>query len=272
MAEGGFRFGVVAAAARGAAAWRDGARRVEELGFRTLLSPDSLLMPAPAVSLAVAASVTTRLRVGSFVLAAPLRTPRAAAWEAVSLAELTEGRFELGLGTGVPGMREQAEQIGLPYGTGGERLAQVERTIDELRALPGGDRVPVMIAAGGPKALELAGRKADIATMAAGPLATREQVDAMVARLHGSAGGRVVELSMNLFVVGDEVQPWVSRFTGVPAETLLESGSLTVLRGGPAEMADELNRRRDRFGVSYVTVHEAGAERLAPVVELLDGR
>jgi hypothetical protein len=37
-------------------------------------------------------------------------------------------------------------------------------------------------------------------------------------------------------------------------------------------MADELRRRRDAIGVSYVSVNAAFCEQLAPVVELLAGR
>jgi hypothetical protein len=45
-----------------------------------------------------------------------------------------------------------------------------------------------------------------------------------------------------------------------------------LLRGTPQEMADELQRRRDEFGASYVTVNATYLEDLAPVVELLTGR
>ena len=74
-----FRFGVAAAAQEGGAKWRDVARRAEELGYSTLVSPDNLNLPTPTAALAAAAAVTTRLRVGSYVLASPLRTARAAA-------------------------------------------------------------------------------------------------------------------------------------------------------------------------------------------------
>lgn len=273
MQEKPFRFGVVATANEGPAKWRDTARRAEQLGYATLLTPDNLGLPAPAVSLATAAAVTSTLRVGSFVLASPLRTPRAAAWEAHSLAVLTEGRFELGLGTGIPAMREAAAQIGLPYGTGPQRLAQVSETIDHVRALESA-HIPIMIAAGGPKARALAGAKADIVTLAAGPLAGRDRIDAMVAEVREAAGDRAgdIELAMNLFVVGDRVPPWVEQFTGTDAATLIAHDSLTMLRGDTGQMVDELQRRRDRFGVSYISASGLFLEQLAPVVERLAGR
>ena len=63
-----FRFGVVAASAPSGEAWVALARRVEELGYATLLVVDRVQVPlAPLTALAVAANVTTRLRVGSHV-------------------------------------------------------------------------------------------------------------------------------------------------------------------------------------------------------------
>jgi probable F420-dependent oxidoreductase len=268
-----FRFGVVAAAHGGAKQWRDTARRVEDLGYSTLLTPDNLYLPAPAVSLGIAASVTTGLRVGTFVLASPLRTPRAAAWEAHSLSVLTEGRFELGLGTGRPDMREAAEELGLPYGSGQQRLDQVAETIDHVRRLDDTAHTPVMVAAGGPKARALAGAKADIVTLASGPLATREETRVMVDEVRAAAGDRAedIEYAMNIFVVGDEVTPWIQDFIGADAATLIEHDSLTMLRGSLDQMADELRRRREELGVSYLTVNSAFLEEFAPVVGRLSG-
>jgi hypothetical protein len=77
---------------------------------------------------------------------------------------------------------------------------------------------------------------------------------------------------MPLFVVGDEVPSWVERFMQVDAATLAASDSLMMLRGTTQEMADELRRRRDALGISYISVNAAFTEQLAPVVELLAGR
>ncbi len=45
-----------------------------------------------------------------------------------------------------------------------------------------------------------------------------------------------------------------------------------MLRGNTQQMVDELQRRRDAFGVSYLSVNAAFLEHLAPVVERLTGR
>jgi hypothetical protein len=44
-----------------------------------------------------------------------------------------------------------------------------------------------------------------------------------------------------------------------------------VLLGTAAQMEQALLERRERFGISYFTVFERGAEALAPVVERLAG-
>jgi alkanesulfonate monooxygenase SsuD/methylene tetrahydromethanopterin reductase-like flavin-dependent oxidoreductase (luciferase family) len=207
MSDRKFRFGVVATP-RDSSQWGSTARRVAELGYSTLLMPDGLQLLSPFSSLAMAASVTG-LRVGTFVLAAPLRPPRSAAWEAHSLSVLTDGRFELGIGTGRPAVRQFAQQLGLHYGSAAERLAQVGQTIDYLRELDGPAHTPVLMAAGGPKARALAAAKADIITLATGPLTTRGDVAQMVAEVREHAEDRAqdIELAMNLFVIGEEVPP-----------------------------------------------------------------
>jgi hypothetical protein len=54
--------------------------------------------------------------------------------------------------------------------------------------------------------------------------------------------------------------------------TLITRDSLMILRGNPQEIVGELKRRRDRLGISYVTVNALLMEEFAPVVELLAGR
>ena len=72
-----FRFGLVAASAPSHRVWVSIARRAEELGYSTLLIPDrtsgGTLAPLPA--LALAASVTSSLRIGSYVFCNGYRHP-----------------------------------------------------------------------------------------------------------------------------------------------------------------------------------------------------
>lgn len=269
-----FRFAVQANPQDGKQ-WLATARRAEEYGYSSLLMADGMRLLSPLPALALAAGATTSLRVGPFVLASPLRPPRLVAWDAHTLSLLTDGRFEFGIGTGRPEVVEQSVRLlDQPETTAAQRLALAERTIDELRALDGDRHTPVLMAAGGPRARAVAAAKADIVTPAVGPLATREEVARLTAGIREAAGDRAdrIELAMPIFVVGDEASAWVQQFLRTDMATLIARESLVILRGSPREMADELQRRRDGLGVSYVTVNAAFIAEFAPVVELLAGR
>lgn len=269
-----FRFAVQAVPQDGTQ-WLATARRAEELGYSTLLMADGMQLPSPLPALALAAGATTWLRVGTFVLASPLRPPRLAAWDAHTLAELTGGRFEFGIGTGRPEVVSQAVRLaGQPETTGAQRLALAGQAIDALRELDG-DRVhtPVLMAAAGPRARAMAAAKADIITVAAGPLASHDQAARRTAEIRSMAGPRAeqIEFITPIFVVGDEAPAWMERFLQADFASMVAADSLSILRGSTQQMADELRRRRDAIGVSYVSVNAAFIEQLAPVVELLAG-
>lgn len=255
--------------------WLATARRAEELGYSTLLMPDGMQILAPLPALALAAGATTTLRVGTFVLASPLRAPRLAAWDAHTLSLLTGGRFELGIGTGRPEVAQQSVRLlGQPPTSGSQRLAMAEQTIDYLRELDGDGHTPVMMAAGGPKARAVAAAKADIVTPAAGPMTTREDVARLIAEVREAAGERAsdLEFALPIFVIGEEAPAWIQRFLGADMATLIARDSLQILRGSPRQMADELERRRESLGISYTSVNATFMEQFAPVVELLAGR
>ncbi|PZG13729.1 LLM class flavin-dependent oxidoreductase [Nonomuraea aridisoli] len=254
-----FRFGVVAGQAPDAATWTGLARRAESLGYATFLVPDTLGTPAPFTAAAVAATATTTLRVGTYVLSAPNRTPAAVAWETATLRTLTGGRFELGLGAGRPDAEHDAAMLGVAFGTPGRRIERLSETIDAVKD------VRIVVAASGTRLLRLAGQKADTVALGVPPATTEEQVAAKVDELYELAGDRfpALELNMNLACAGSEPPDWaLARFgrTGTG-----------ILTGTAAEMAGTLLRRRDRLGVSYVTVNAQFMDALAPVVERLTG-
>lgn len=265
-----FRFGVVAVPQP--TTWLDQARRIADLGYTSVLMPDGVALPAPFPSLAMAAAVTN-LTVGTHVLAAPLRPARSVAWEAHTMTALTGGRFEFGIGTGLPKTQVNAESFGLPFGSAAERLADVEAAVTHLRELDGDVRTPVLMSARGPKAVATAARLADIVTPALPALTPPAEVAALLADVREQAG-RDVEFALNLFIVGDgELPPWAAQNLGASVEELSAAGSLMLLLGSdPRAMADELLRRRETVGISYVLVNSMYLEQLAPVVELLAGK
>src|SRR5579871_3959657 len=169
-----FRFGVVAPLRTDLPTWRERVRRIADSGYSTLLMPDvQQWQPAPGPTLAVAATLAD-LRVGTWVYASPLRTPRSVAWEAHSLSVLTECLFEMGIGTGRPGIEDELRQLGLAVVTPGERLSQVREAVTSLRDLDGAElHTPIVMAVRGPKARALAVELADTVTFTALPSESR---------------------------------------------------------------------------------------------------
>lgn len=132
----------------------------------------------PTVMLAAIAAVTKRLKIGSAVYHILGRTPATLALQAVGLDELSQGRFLLGVGVSNPTI---AKWHGLPFdrplGRVREyleivRLAMQGEKLDfdgdffsahgfKLAFKPSGRKIPVYLAAFGPKMSRLAGMLTD---------------------------------------------------------------------------------------------------------------
>jgi len=263
-----FRFGVVAPLTTDLPTWRDRVRRIADSGYSTLLMPDvPRWQPAPGPTLAVAAAFAD-LRVGTWVYASPLRPPWMTAWEAHSLSVLTEGRFEMGIGTGRPGIEDELRELGLPVVPSSERLAQVRETVTALRDLDGPDlHTPVVMAVRGPKARALAAEVADTVNFALLPGESRVEV-ARLAREFRAI--RDVELALHVPVIGDTVAPFMAPPDTDPA-ALRAADSLAVLPDDPAAAAEEIQQRREEIGFSYFVFGADFADALAPVVAELAG-
>jgi alkanesulfonate monooxygenase SsuD/methylene tetrahydromethanopterin reductase-like flavin-dependent oxidoreductase (luciferase family) len=264
-----FRFGVVAPLTTDLPTWRDRVRRIADSGYSTLLMPDvPQWQPAPGPTLAFAAAVAD-LRVGTWVYASPLRSAWSTAWEAHSLSVLTEGRFEMGVGTGRPGIDDELRELGLPVVRPGERLDQVRETVAALRDLDGPDlHTPVVMAVRGPKAQALAAEVADTVTFAV--LAGEPRVE--VARLARDFRAiRDVELALHVPVIGDTVAPFMAP-PDTDSAALRTADSLAILPDDPAAAAEEIQRRRDEIGYSYFVFGADFASALAPVVAQLAGQ
>ncbi|WP_425953749.1 LLM class flavin-dependent oxidoreductase [Xylanimonas sp. McL0601] len=265
-----FRFGVVAPLTQDLPSWRDHVRRIADHGYSTLLMPDvPRWQPAPGPALAVAASLTD-MRVGTWVYASPLRPARSLAWEAHSLSVLTEGRFEMGIGTGRPGIEDDVRELGLPVLPPGERLAQVRDAVAILRELDGpGLCTPVVMAVRGAKARALAAEVADTVTFVSRSDDSRAEVERLAAELRST---RDVELALHVSVVGDAIAPFMASVEETDPAALREADSLAILPADPAAAAEEIQRRREEAGFSYVVFGADFADLLAPVVAELAGR
>ncbi|HEY7399710.1 MAG TPA: LLM class flavin-dependent oxidoreductase [Actinomycetota bacterium] len=89
----------------------------------------------PMTALAGIAALTERVRIGTLVLCAPFRHPAILAKMATTIDGISGGRLDLGLGAGW--LREEFDAFGYPFGTLGERFANLEDTLRALGALFG---------------------------------------------------------------------------------------------------------------------------------------
>lgn len=84
------------------------AQEAEKAGWDGVFVGDAVWCQDPLIQLAAAAMVTSRIRLGTMVLATPLRVPWHLASESLALDHLSNGRLILGLGTGATWMGWQS--------------------------------------------------------------------------------------------------------------------------------------------------------------------
>ncbi|MFD2419944.1 TIGR03621 family F420-dependent LLM class oxidoreductase [Amycolatopsis pigmentata] len=274
-----FRFGVNLFTAGPRKAWQETARRVEDLGYDVLLVPDHLGMTAPFPALVSAAEVTTRPRLGTLVLNAGFYRPALLARDVAGVHELTDGRFELGVGTGYAAA--EFEAAGLPFPGARQRIEHLEHTVTEVsrELAAAGHRVPMMIGGAGEKVLTIAARHADIVNIAgAGPLPGSGQADPLSARVgfvRRAAGERFDQLELGMFLAAvhiagsGEPDLFVPRalYPDLSEEELLALPG--VLHGSAGEVADSLRGIRETYGISYFATADRYLAPLAKVISQL---
>ena len=306
-----FRFGISSPGATDSAAWGAFARDVKRRGFSTLLMADHLtdsLEPLP--TLAAAATATSTLRLGTFVLNNDFRHPVLVARESLTIDALSGGRFELGLGAGH--MRAEYDEVGLTFDDGDTRVSRLEEAVAIVepllrgeaatfegshyrvrghRAFPApahGHHVPLLVGGNGERVHTLAahsadtvgfvgfthrdgGRRVDLSSF------TLERLDAQIAHVRGIAGERFDRLELNALLqqvtITDEPERVVTAMTertGVPPAQLLRSPYLLV---GPVEqLADALLERRERFGITYWVTFERFLDAMTEVMDAVSKR
>jgi probable F420-dependent oxidoreductase len=302
-----FRFG--AQISRSREPWAETARKCEDMGYSTLFMPDHFddqLAPMPA--LATAAAVTSKLRVGGLVLDNDYRHPLVLAKEIATLDVISGGRVEMGIGAGW--MATDYEQSGIPYDTPGTRIRRLREALRVMKGLWSDEPVafdgefyhvhhtgtpkpvqkphpPILIGGGGRRVLALAAKQADIVgvnftlingrvdaeAIATGtPEATREKLRVV----REAAGDRIgaIELNVTVFasVITDDRASMSERLAqgfGVAPDEL--SAHPHVLVGSVGQVCEDLERRREEYGFSFITISGGAWEAMAPVVAKLTG-
>jgi alkanesulfonate monooxygenase SsuD/methylene tetrahydromethanopterin reductase-like flavin-dependent oxidoreductase (luciferase family) len=121
--------------------WLDSARRLDEAGFAGVWAWDHFMgrgdVTVPVVecwtALAMAAGVTSRVTVGSFVLNVMNRHPAVVARMASTMQVASGGRLMLGIGIG--GHPREHAAYGIDFPAAPERVARLEEAVAVLRAL-----------------------------------------------------------------------------------------------------------------------------------------
>jgi len=288
--------------------WLARAKRLEAIGYETLSMPDHMVggawsnMPA----LGAAAAVTTKLRLGNLVLDNDFRNPVVLAREFATLDVISNGRVEIGLGAGW--FDRDYQSTGIPFDRGRVRVARLAEAVMLMKRVFTEDEVtfegtyyrttksecrpktvqqprpPILIAAGGPEILALAGREADIVAVippGAGvqppapddvaATGVRRQIDVV----REAAGSRFEEIELSCFVdvtLTDDREKTIAELADKAKVDPAVLGS-SVYRGiGTLDQVREhIVRVRRDTGITYFCLRGPHAEELAPVVKDLSG-
>ena len=271
--------------------------------------PPQLLAAVPAMAMAL--EYTDRIKVGARVFCMDYRDPVMLAKEAATMDYLSDGRLELGLGAGW--IKSEYEALGMEFKPIGERLDKFEDVVAAVKSFMAGDPLAIqndhiqwqgftgiparptppaiMIGGGSKRILTIAGREADIVSLnfnnragALGPdgmmSGLAEQTARKVGWIRDGAGDRFDELELEigayLTIVTDHQEATAAAIAdpfGLPVEDLL-AGPHNLI-GSVDYICEELQRRRETYGISYITVLDDGennmVEQFAPVVAKLAG-
>jgi probable F420-dependent oxidoreductase len=263
-----------------AAGWLDLARRAEEIGFEALYVADHPgSCAAPFVALAAAAAVTSRLRLGSYVVNAGVREPILLASDVATLDVVSGGRAILGLGAGHtpaewaaigkvrPGVRARIDHC----------IAVAEQTrrmlagdgMDQPR--PVQDPVPLLIGGGNTRLLGWAAEHADIIGLA-GLGRTLDDGHRHEARWSGDqidaqvelAGGKPIEALVQLVQVTDDAGAvYAERAKDSTASEEDMAAAPYMLVGTIEEIAAKIKAVESRWGITRFAVRR-------PAIDVVD--
>jgi alkanesulfonate monooxygenase SsuD/methylene tetrahydromethanopterin reductase-like flavin-dependent oxidoreductase (luciferase family) len=277
---------------------RDLAVQSEALGFDTVWTPDTLIgriEPGGAIHgwwdaialLAAIAASTSRIKVGSWVLASLYRDPGITAKQAATIDEISGGRFVLGIGAGSAGTAsrafgfeddhvyerfEEALEILVPLLRAGRaEFEGTYRRARDLPQLPGGPRpgaIPILLAAHGSRGYRHAARLADIWSCY-----QLESGDA------AELGPRIRALEAACLEVGRDPET-IGRSAGIIVAPLARDDEVvTTMYGraitGPAERIATSVRALGQAGFTQVELWPEpmtgdALDAMAPVVGMLD--
>ncbi|HVT75494.1 MAG TPA: TIGR03621 family F420-dependent LLM class oxidoreductase [Acidimicrobiales bacterium] len=305
-----FRFSVQHHAASDGNAWRDLARKTEDLGYTTLYLPDHFGDQwSPTIAMTIAAEVTQNLRVGALVYDVDYRHPITQAKEVATLDVAFPGRVIFGFGAGW--MKTDYDESGIAYDSPGTRINRMQEALTIMKALwadgtctfrgehytitnaqgfprpstPGGP--PVLIGGGGKKVLTIAAQMAD--TIGVNPNLRSGAVDAETAKsamgdvyrermqwIRDAAGDRFDSLDLQVLTfmtqIVDNRDEVLANIAPLFGVTPEEAADIPLAMVGTVDqIVESLQKRREEFGFNDIVVQGDAMDAFAPVVAKLAG-
>lgn len=264
---------------------------------------------APVPALMAVAAATERVRIGALVFDNDYRHPVVLAKEMATMDVLSDGRVDIGIGAGW--MASDYESAGIRYDRPGVRVDRFAEALAVIKgAMADGPfsfdgehysisnydakpkplqrpHPPILVGGGGRRVLGIAAREADIVgingSLQAGEIGpealgtmTLDAVTERVGWVREAAGDRIddIELNIRVFFVSVTADR-TSVIDGVASMFGVDPGAVEqspfALVGSVNAITEDLLRRREQLGFSYVIVGPDDVEPFAPVVAALAG-
>lgn len=259
-------------------------------------------------AMAYAAAVTNRINIGCRVFCIDYHVPVVLIKSAMTIDFLSDGRLEFGMGAGW--IKSEYEAVGIDFDEPAIRIDRLADVIAGVKAFRGESAIqlnnqtlnwdgfeglpkplgsaPIMVGGGSPRVLRLAGREADIVSLnfnnRAGMIgpdgvqkSTQEETLKKIGWIKEGAGDRFSDLEIEIgayfTVVTDDAKPVVAGFAqmfGCTEEEMVHHPH--TLFGSVDSICEEIERRREEYGITYFTVGEDNLEAFAPVVARMTGK
>jgi probable F420-dependent oxidoreductase len=259
-------------------------------------------------AMAYAAAVTNTIKIGCRVFCIDYHVPVVLIKSAMTIDLLSNGRLELGLGAGW--IKSEYAAVGINFDEPQVRIDRLADVIAGVKAFRGDGaaeinnktlnwkdfeglpkpvgRAPIIVGGGSPRVLRLAGREADIVSLnfnnrsgMIGPDGLQKSTEAETLKKLGwikqGAGERFddleIEIGVICTVVEGDVKPVVANFVqmfGCTEEETLRHPHILV--GSIDAVCEQIEQRREQYGISYFTVQEDSIDSFAPVVARLAGK
>jgi probable F420-dependent oxidoreductase len=261
-------------------------------------------------AMVVAAEVTSTIKVGCRVFCVDYRNPVMLTKELATLDLFSDGRLEIGLGAGW--LKNEYEAMGVVWDKASVRINRLAANVELIRAAfadgelnihnehvhaVGFESVPkptqkpcppIMIGGGAPKVLGLAGQMADIVSVnfdnSAGRIGpegvgsgTADGTQQKIDWIRAGAGSRFdaieIEIGAYFTIVTDQREKTLGGMAshfGLTPDALAQHPHALI--GSVESISEQIIERRDRYGISYVTVGATAMESFAPVVATLTGK